>query len=76
MVGDLAAPVGGIITARNEDVLRDPGIVNRDPYGAGWIAQIAPFDWVRESAELVHGAEVAAWVSAEIERYRTQGWIE
>ena len=76
MVGDLVAPVSGAITARNEAVLSDPGLVNRDPYGEGWLLQLAPSDWARESAALVHGDGVAAWVEAEIERYRSQGWIE
>ena len=76
MVGDLAAPVSGIIAARNEAVLREPGLVNRDPYRAGWLVQITPSDWARDSAGLVYGAQVTAWVAAEVERYRSQGWIE
>jgi glycine cleavage system H protein len=75
MVGDLIAPVSGAIAERNDEVLRDPGLINRDPYGNGWILKITPSDWARESAELVHGAELRAWVEAEIERYRSQGWI-
>lgn len=76
MVGDLVAPVTGTIVARNEEVLRDPGLVNRDPYGAGWLAQISPSNWTLDMAELVHGRKVAAWVEVEVERYRSQGWIE
>lgn len=76
MVGDLIAPVSGVIAARNEDVLRDPGLVNRDPYGAGWLARIAPSAWAGESAELVSGVQISAWVVEEIKRYRSQGWIE
>lgn len=76
MVGDLIAPISGAITARNEDVLRDPGIINRDSYGDGWVVKIKPSDWDSESEELVHGARLAAWIAAEIERYRQQGWIE
>jgi len=76
MVGDVIAPVGGVIAARNEDVLRDPSLINRDPYGAGWILQITPSAWDADSAQLVHGADVSAWVESEIERYRSQGWID
>ncbi len=76
MVGDLVAPLSGTIVGRNEAVLSDPGLVNRDPYGAGWLLQIAPSDWGRESADLIHGDEIAAWVTAEVARYRTQGWID
>lgn len=76
MVGELLAPVSGTIAARNEAMLRDPGLVNRDPYGAGWIVQITPSDWERESAELIHGPELQMWIETEVERYRSQGWIE
>lgn len=76
MVGDLIAPVSGTIAARNEEVLRDPTHVNRDPYGAGWLLQLTPSDWARESTELVHGDGLTAWVEAEMERYRSQGWID
>ena len=76
MVGELIAPVSGTIAARNEAVLRDPGLVNREPYGAGWLVQIMPSGWELESAELVHGADLPGWIEAEIERYRSQGWID
>jgi glycine cleavage system H protein len=76
MVGDLIAPVSGVIAARNEDALRDPGLINRDPYGAGWLLRITPADWANESAQLLHGAQLTEWVEAELERYRSQGWIE
>ena len=75
MVGDLVAPVSGTIAARNEEVLRDPSLVNRDPYGAGWLVEITASDWAHDSAELVYGVELTPWVEAEIERYRSQGWI-
>ncbi|MDW8325715.1 MAG: glycine cleavage system protein H [Anaerolineales bacterium] len=76
MVGDLIAPVSGLIATHNEAVLRDPGLINRDPYGEGWIARLIPSDWARESAALVHGIDLGPWVEAEIERYRAQGWID
>lgn len=76
MVGDLIAPLSGVLTARNEAALSDPGLVNRDPYGAGWLIQMTPIDWESESAQLIHGAALTAWVEAEVERYRLQGWID
>ena len=76
MVGDLIAPISGIITCCNAATLSDPGLVNRAPYDEGWLVQITPSDWLRESAELIHGSALTAWVAAEVERYRSQGWIE
>ena len=75
MTGDLVAPVSGILIGSNETVLRDPTLVNRDPYDAGWIVSIDATNWQAESAELVGGSAISAWVDSEVERYRKQGWI-
>ena len=53
-----------------EAVLRDPSLVNRDPYGAGWLAKITPADWAYDAAQLVQGVEVEYWAEGEVERYR------
>lgn len=39
-VSDIYAPVAGVVTAVNEALSGDPGLVSRDPYGAGWLARI------------------------------------
>lgn len=75
MTGDLFAPVSGTLVGGNPDVLRDPTLVNRDPYGAGWLFTLAPADWEGESAALIAGDALPAWIAAETERYRSQGWI-
>lgn len=41
-VGELYAPLSGSIAAVNESLLDTPEIVNRDPYGDGWIFRIQP----------------------------------
>jgi len=76
MTGDLIAPVSGTLVARNEDAVRDPAIVNDDPYGAGWLVELAPRDWESESGDLVAGDSIPGWVEAEVARYRAQGWID
>jgi glycine cleavage system H protein len=76
MTTAVIAPVSGILVARNEAVMRDPFIVNDDPYGQGWLVAIEPDDWAKEAAALVYGAAIPEWVEAEVERYRSQGWIE
>ncbi len=43
-VSDLYAPVGGAVVARNEALDDNPELVNSDPYGAGWIAEIEVAD--------------------------------
>jgi glycine cleavage system H protein len=76
MTGDVISPVSGILLSRNEPIMRNPGIVDDDPYGQGWLVTIEPHDWETESAALVYGDALPAWIEKEIERYRDQGWID
>jgi glycine cleavage system H protein len=39
-VSDIYAPVDGEVTEVNPDIDDDPGLVNSDPYGAGWLVRI------------------------------------
>jgi glycine cleavage system H protein len=62
-VGPVPAPVAGEIAEINQPLVSDPGLLNRDPYGEGWIAKLQPDDWDTDSGELVTG-------EAGIEAYR------
>ncbi len=39
-VSDLYSPVAGTVTEANAALDADPGLVNRDPYGAGWMLKV------------------------------------
>ncbi|GAB2750294.1 glycine cleavage system protein GcvH [Salinifilum aidingensis] len=39
-VSDLYAPVGGVVTARNEALQDRPELVNSDPFGQGWLVEL------------------------------------
>lgn len=41
-VGPVPSPLAGTVTEANQAVLADPNIINRDPYGAGWLVQFRP----------------------------------
>lgn len=43
-VSTLFMPVDARILAVNEALRDDPGLVNRDPYGEGWLVEIEPRD--------------------------------
>ena len=53
-VSDLFAPVEGRVTAVNHVLRDEPELVNRDPYGAGWIFVV----------ELADAAEVDSLLDA------------
>jgi glycine cleavage system H protein len=58
-VSDIYSPVNGEITEVNSEVDEDPGLVNSDPYGAGWLMKVRLDDGAAESAGLLTAAEYA-----------------
>ncbi len=53
---DVVSPVTGIIVEVNSDLVNDPGVLNRDPHGRGWIFRV-DVSRVDEFAELMTTAE-------------------
>lgn len=43
-VSELYAPVAGTVSARNEVLADTPEVINTDPYGSGWLVEIAVAD--------------------------------
>ena len=50
---NLLAPVGGRIVERNEMLLTDPALLEKDPYFKGWIYRIIPSDIEYEMKYLI-----------------------
>ena len=53
-VSEIFAPVSGTVIAVNADLDTAPEVINSDPYGAGWIAEIELDD---QSEELLTATE-------------------
>lgn len=47
-VSELYAPVAGTIVEANKALEQDPALVNRDPYGKGWMLKVK----IKDSKEL------------------------
>ena len=45
-VSDVYAPLAGTVVARNEALDANPELVNSDPYGEGWMVEIAPAEGI------------------------------
>ncbi len=67
-VGPVPSPVAGTLAEVNAAVVAEPGLINSDPYGAGWVARIQPSDWDADSAGLVTGADGIAAYEQFLER--------
>lgn len=60
-VSDLYCPVSGEIVAINDTLDDDPGLVNSDPYGEGWMIQLRVDD-PTEVERLMDGASYGAHI--------------
>ena len=58
-VSDIYSPVTGEVTEVNGDVDEDPGLVNSDPYGAGWLMRVQLDEDEGEPSGLLTAAEYA-----------------
>lgn len=73
-VGPLISPIAGMVVAHNTDALRDPGLVEREPFGAGWLVEIEAADMAADRAVLLEGPDrVLPWFERKIEEYRLKG---
>lgn len=72
-LGKVNGPVDGEIVAVNEELEENPGLINSDCYGKGWMFKIKPAD-PAQIEELIKGAAaIEAWLTADIEKYASQG---
>ena len=67
-LGKICAPVSGEIISINEDAEDDPTLINKDPYGAGWIFEMRMSD-PAELAHLMKGEKAAEWLKGEIAKH-------
>ncbi len=56
-VGKFVAPISGEIIQVNSELENDCRLINKDPYGAGWIIKVKPSNLEAELKNLAHGPE-------------------
>lgn len=70
-VGQVCATVSGEVTAFNVELDRHAGVINKDPYGKGWLVRLKPdcleddLSWLRRATE----PEYQAFVETERRKY-------
>ncbi|HEX4190824.1 MAG TPA: glycine cleavage system protein GcvH [Marmoricola sp.] len=62
-VSDVYSPVSGEVVARNDTLDASPELVNSDPYGAGWLFEVAVADGAATS-ELMDATTYAETVAS------------
>ncbi|RLB04780.1 MAG: glycine cleavage system protein H [Deltaproteobacteria bacterium] len=67
---DMLSPVTGEIVAVNKDVLKNPDLINQDPYGKGWLAMVKPHNIYANVKNLLTGRLATAWMEATADTLR------
>ena len=74
MVRPVLPPLSGTVAEVNAALIAAPRLLNREPYGQGWILRMQARDWEGEREELLHGEErVRAWIIAELQAMKERG---
>ena len=66
--GILDSTTSGEIVEINEELENDSTLINKDPYGEGWIVLIEPGNLDADLGNLMQGDAVREWLEAELKR--------
>jgi len=66
-VFEIIAPAGGTVVAVNPAVIANPGLINEDPYGSGWLVELKLTNWLQDVELLQDGAAYAEIVKHKAE---------
>ncbi len=67
-VGKLYCPVSGEIIEVNMAVTDDPSLINKDPYGQGWLFKVR-MNSQSDLEKLMKSADAIAWLEGEIAKH-------
>ncbi|MGI8775426.1 MAG: glycine cleavage system protein GcvH [Actinomycetota bacterium] len=61
-VSDIYSPLSGKVLEKNTEVETDPELINKDPYGAGWLVAL---ESTGGTPDLMSAAEYQAFIDAD-----------
>lgn len=70
---DVPSPVAGILKTVNPRLEDEPELVNQDPYGEGWLVQLAVNDWEAVQKKLLDPQSYYERMKAEAEEEARNG---
>jgi glycine cleavage system H protein len=64
----MLSPVAGEVVEVNHEVLRSPGILSEDPYGAGWLFKVKSSRVASNTRNLLSGKLARAWMENALDK--------
>lgn len=59
---DILSPVEGEVIAINREAIQSPGVINKDPYGSGWLMKVRIANINKNLRNLMSGDLAVAWM--------------
>lgn len=73
-VGKFVAPISGEIIEVNHELENDCRLINKDPYGAGWIIKVKPSNLEAELKNLAYGSDaITKFIDAHLQKAQKGG---
>jgi glycine cleavage system H protein len=67
-VSEVYSPVSGTVTKVNGELDSHPELVNKSPYGEGWLIEVRPTDFTSESKSLMGAGAYAAYLGTLLKK--------
>jgi len=67
---DMLSPVSGDVVAVNKNIVKNPDLINQDPYGKGWLIMVKPDNKRATVKNLLTGKVATAWMDKTADELR------
>ena len=64
------SPISGVVLETNDLLLESPEVMNADPYDKGWLYQVKPSNWMKETSSCLIAEKATEWADKEITRFK------
>ncbi|HYL94359.1 MAG TPA: glycine cleavage system protein H [Terriglobales bacterium] len=68
---EMLSPLEGVVAAINPEVIKDPGLAFRDPYGKGWVCQIKSSEMETNERNLIQGPLAERWLEGSFQQLKS-----
>lgn len=65
---EMLSPIEGVVVSLNHKVIKDPALLNSDPYKEGWVCVVKSPDLATNMKNLIQGPLVAPWMQNTLNR--------
>ena len=66
----ILSPVSGEVKRTNTSLLEHPELMNNHPFTEGWILEVEPSQWMKETRTCTLGERARSWMNSELGRFR------